>query len=153
MKTYHRDVIGNFTSGLIETLRRSTDWTSWEGIYETWLQHSCEISWRRTTERSWQRTTKTPLGVSIETILRCCGDLPMECRCYVLLRRCRKVPSWSCGDALLRDLGRIPPSYRLVFFLRRPCDILPTNRKTSPLQGHGVLLSGGIIIFIILSIE
>ena len=57
-------------------------------VVTTFLCDMC----RCTTETSWQRTIETSLGVSFRTSLRSRGDIPMACRCYVLLRRCHDVP-------------------------------------------------------------
>ena len=94
-------------------------------------------SWIRTTETSWWRTTEKLLGISFEACLRHCRDVPMGCRCYVLLRRRPDVPIRHCEDACLDNL---PPKCCWVFHLILACDVAGTYTETSLRRFHDVLL-------------
>ena len=101
-----------------------------------------ETSWIRTTETSWWRTSETSLGVSFETCLRRREFVLMRC-CYVLLTRRQDVPIRCRRDVPLRHLNDVPSRHRLVFHLRRTCDVSGTYRETPLRCRHDVLLPGG----------
>ena len=66
------------------------------------------------------RTTQTPLGVSFETYLRRCEDIP------------------------LRRLGDVPLRCHWVFHLRCTYRVAGTYKETSLRRRHDVSLPGGI---------
>ena len=69
------------------------------------------------------------MGVSFETCLRRCEDVP------------------------LRRLGDVPLRRHWVFHLRRTCDVTGTYRETSLLRRYDVLLPGGLGILIAGEVE
>ena len=69
------------------------------------------------------------LGVSIETCLRRRGNVLMKRRCYVLLRRRHDILTRRRGDVPLRRLGDVIPKRRLLFHLRRTCDVAEKYRE------------------------
>ena len=56
------------------------------------------------------------------------GHVLMERRCCILLRPRHDVPIRCCGDVPLRPLSDVPPTRRLVFHLRRTCDVPGTSK-------------------------
>ena len=64
--------------------------------------------------------------------------------CYVLLRGRPDVPIRCREDVPLRCLGDVPRRRRLVFCLRRNCDVAGTYRETSLRRRYEVLLPGGV---------
>ena len=59
------------------------------------------------------------------------------------MRRRYNVLEWHRGHVPLRRVGDVPPRRRWVFHLRRTCDIVGADRKTSLRRRHDVLLLGG----------
>ena len=66
--------------------------------------------------------------------------------CYVLLRGRPDVPIRCREDVPLRCLGDVPRRRRLVFCLRRNCDVAGTYRETSLRRRYDVLLLVGNIV-------
>ena len=67
----------------------------------------------------------------------------MERRCYILLRPRHDVPIRCCGDVPLRPLSDVPPTRRLVFHLRRTCDVAGTSKETSLRRHYDVVFRLG----------
>ena len=122
-----------------KTLAQCNSETWWRRITATLLDVSLGTYRRRRRDVLMARLGYVPL--------RRLGDVPLRRRllfhlrfvrevvetywCYVLLRRCHKVPIRSRGDVPLRRLGDFPPRHRWVFHSRRTCDVVGTYRQTS----------------------
>lgn len=111
------------------------------------LQWFCPISWRNTSETSLQPTTELSLGVSFQTNLRHCADLPMVSCWYVLLRHYDNIPSWRCEDVPLRRLSDVPLRRWWVFHSRSTCNVVGRNRKALPQQRQDVPMLIGTNIY------
>ena len=75
------------------------------------------------------------MGVSSETCLKRCENVPLRRRHNILIRRCRDVP--------LRRLGDVPLRRQWVFHLRRTCNVAGRHRETSLRRRLDVFLPGG----------
>ena len=90
-------------------------------------------------------------GVSFETYLRWHGDVPMGRRHYVPFRRPHDIPIRRREDVPLRRLGDFPLRRCGVFHLRRACDVTGTHQERSLRRCHDVLLSGGNLALILMT--
>ena len=86
------------------------------------------------------------MGVSFETCLRRCGDVPMGRRRYVPMRRHHDIPKRRREDVPLRRLGDVLLTRRWVLHLRRSCDVTGTYRETSIRRHHDVVLPGVLTV-------
>ena len=72
-------------------------------------------------------------------------------RHYVPFRRPHDIPIRRREDVPLRRLGDFPLRRCGVFHLRRTCDVAGTHQERSLRRRHDVLLSGGNLALILMT--